>query len=79
MNHELFTRMLFVDAVIGLGTMPLYRVFGNDGVANTLVSVSDSGDGPVYTWNRSGLDALELPTLQSLYTGLKLHEADYAH
>lgn len=73
MNHELFTRMLFTDAIVGVG-FPHPQV-GADAVRGSLAHVAATG----WAWNRTALEALPLETLQDLYTGLKLHEVTHAH
>ena len=81
--HELFTHMLFIDAIIGVGERPLYvsapRGTGSGVHPNPLVGTTFDRDGPLYAWNLTALEALPLETLQDLYTGLKLHEVTHAH
>ena len=72
MNHELFTRMLFTDAIVGVG-FPNNQV-GVDAQRGGLATLVDD-----WAWNRTALEALSLATLQELYTGLKLHEVTHAH
>ena len=78
MNHELLTRMLFVDAIVGVGfPHPQVAVYAErDGLAETRLMLSDNSH--VAVWNRTALEELPLPTLQDLYTGLKLHEVTHA-
>lgn len=76
MNHELFTRMLFVDAIIGVG-FPHYQV-QVDAVRGGLAASRGTGEDEEFIWSRYALEELELPTLQELYTGLKLHEVTHA-
>ena len=83
MDHELFTQFLFVDAIVGTGHHALYMsapCSPTDGThPNPLVTTLFDRDGPIYTWNRTALEALSLATLMDLYTGLKLHEVTHAH
>lgn len=72
MNHELFTRMLFIDAIVGVG-FP-HNQIGIDAERGGLATLVDD-----WAWNRTALEALSLDTLQELYTGLKLHEVTHAH
>jgi hypothetical protein len=69
-DHEGMTRMLFVDAIFGVGfpnvetaitacEQKLAKFTGND--------VMDA-----WTWDRAALESLTTETLQGLYTGLKL-------
>jgi len=72
MNHELFTRMLFTDAIIGVG-FPHHQV-ATDALRGKLAYATASG----WLWNRTALEELPIDTLQDLYTGLKLHEVTHA-
>lgn len=69
MNHELFTHMLFVDAIVGVGfPHPQVAIDAERGdLAN------DVG------WKREALADLSTHTLQELYTSLKIYEVTYAH
>ena len=72
MNHELFTRMLFVDAIVGVGfPHPQAAVDAERGGLACYV-------GHTYRWNRTALEELPINTLQELYTALKLHEVTHA-
>lgn len=66
--HTLMTRMLFIDAIVGVG-------FPSQDIA---VNAERGGlatqDGLEYEWNRRILETLTTDTLQELYTSLKLHE-----
>jgi hypothetical protein len=83
-DHDLFTRMLFVDAIVGVecGITILYRSAprgaGTGEHPNPLIDTKFDRDGPLYSWNRTALEALATPTLQELYTALKLHEVTHA-
>ena len=75
-NHELFTRMLFVDAVVGVG-FPSHDIAVNaerGGLATEWTN--DTGGG--FRWNRRILETLTTETLQDLYTSLKLQEVTHA-
>ena len=78
MNHELLTRMLFVDAIVGVGfPHPQVAVYAErDGLASQTWDSTE--DDSYFVWNRTALEELPLPTLQDLYTGLKLHEVTHA-
>lgn len=74
-QHELFTRLLFVDALIGLGVpanQEALRECVNQGLVTFRTSVK--GDRELAftdVWQREALEALGLQDLQDLYTGLK--------
>lgn len=76
MNHELFTRMLFVDAIIGAG-FPHEQVITYAELGGLAASRGD-GEDKEFIWSRYALEELELSTLQELYTALKLHEVTHA-
>ena len=76
MNHELFTCMLFVDAIVGVG-FPHHQV-GTDAERGGLAYVWTNDTGGGFRWSRTALEELPLPTLQDLYTALKLHEVTHA-
>lgn len=75
-DHEGFTKMLFTDALCGLG-------FSSYAAA---VAATDQGlarfTGNQHTeswaWNRDALETLPLATLQDLYTSIKLHKVTHA-
>ncbi len=76
-DTTLMTRMLFTDAVVGVG-FPHPQV-GVDAERGGLATVKhDAGGEPVYAWNRRILETLSTETLQDLYTSLKLHEVTHA-
>lgn len=77
MSHNLLTHMLFVDAIIGVGIYN-YAV-AKSAVAEGLARSTGNQHNEAWEWNRTALDELDLPTLQDLYTGLKLHEVTHAH
>lgn len=73
MNHELFTKMLFVDAIVGVGfPHPQAAVDAERGGLARNVDHT-------YHWNRAALEELPINTLQELYTALKLHEVTHAN
>jgi hypothetical protein len=69
-EHELFTHMLFVDAIVGVG-FPHQQV-AVDAERGGLAT----SDGE---WDPTALETLSTPTLQELYTSLKLYEVSHAH
>ena len=82
-DHEGFTKMLFVDGVVGLGTSMLYKSARGqrtrDGThTNPLVTTTFDSGGPLYAWNRFALEELPVSDLQDLYTGLKYQEVTHA-
>lgn len=77
MNHVLMTRMLFVDAIVGVG-FPHEQV-AIDAERGGLATRGPERDAwSEYTWNRRILETLSTDTLQELYTALKLHEVTHA-
>lgn len=75
-EHAGMTRMLFVDAIVGVG-FPTYEA----GIAahnNGMATFSGNLAGKGWLWDRSALDALELNTLMDLYTSLKMREIRHA-
>lgn len=70
-NHEGFSHMLFVDAVIGLGFA--HEQIGIDAQRGGPATACPTG----WAWDRPALEALTLSTLQELYTALKLHEVTH--
>lgn len=77
MSHNLLTHMLFVDAIVGVG-LANYSVAGS-AVAEGLATFTGDQHNERWDWSRTALNELDLPTLQDLYTGLKLHEVTYAN
>lgn len=78
MNHELMTHMLFVDAVVGVG-FPHPQVADHaikSGLATTTWDCVEDEPRPI--WTRTALEALDVTTLQELYSALKLHEVTHA-
>lgn len=77
--HDGFTRMLFIDALIGVG-FPVMQV-GIDaergGLARYVGFEPDAGPVP-YRWNPEKLGELSVETLQELYLALKMHEVTHA-
>jgi len=68
-NHELFTHALFVDGIVGVG-------FPHPQVA---IDAERGGLADDAGWRRDVLEDLPTPTLQELYTSLKLYEVTHAH
>lgn len=77
MNHNLLTHMLFIDAIVGVGFPSVAAA--ESATANGLATFTGNQHYERWDWNRTALDELDLPTLQDLYTGLKLHEVTHAH
>ena len=75
MNHELMTSTLFIDAIFGVG-FPHPQV-AIDAERGGLTTGDIYGKEP-HTWKRTALEALDVNTLQELYTALKLHEVTHA-
>jgi|JI6StandDraft_1071083.scaffolds.fasta_scaffold1073785_2 hypothetical protein len=71
-GHELFTEMLFADAIVGVG-FPSYAV-AETAVKQGLAVFSGNQHNEGWTWLRPKLEALPMNDLMDLYTGLKLHE-----
>lgn len=71
-GHELFTEMLFVDAIVGVG-FPSFEV-ADCAVRQGLAGFSGDQHNEGWTWLRPKLEALPMNDLMDLYTGLKLHE-----
>lgn len=73
-DHKLFTKMLFVDAIVGVGfpTLQVGITAERDGLATV------DGTAVTFAWRRDALEALDLSTLQDLYTALKLYEVTHA-
>ncbi len=67
-EHTLMTRMLFIDAIVGVG-FPHEQV-GIDAERGGLAT-----DGH---WNRRILETLSTETLQEMYLGLKTYEVSHA-
>ncbi len=76
-NHELFTRMLFVDGIVGLG-FPGPREVAETAVDAGLATFTGSHDSESWLWRRTALENLTLTALQDLYTSLKLREVTHA-
>lgn len=75
-NHELMTRMLFIDAIVGVG-FPHPQV-AIDAERGGLATYTGDQHNPSWVWNRRILETLTTPTLQDMYTGLKLQEVSNA-
>lgn len=76
-NHNLLTHMLFVDAIVGVGFPS--PAAAESATASGLATFTGTPRYDAWAWKRTALDELDLPTLQDLYTGLKLHEVTHAH
>lgn len=76
LTHEGFTRMLFVDAIVGVG-FPHYRI-GADAVRGGLARFIGGQHDETWAWERAALEELDVSTLQELYTGLKMYEVTHA-
>ena len=77
MNHDLFTQMLFVDAIIGVG-FPHIQV-AIDAERGGLATFTGTQWNEDWAWNRTTLETLSTSILQELYTSLKLYEVSHAH
>lgn len=75
-EHELMTRMLFIDAIVGVG-FPHTQV-AIDAERGGLATYTGNSYQESYAWNRRILETLTTPTLQDMYTGLKLQEVSNA-
>lgn len=81
-DHEGMTRMLFVDAIFGVGFPNVHTAV--TATEQKLAKYTGNQDMDAWTWDREALESLTTETLQSLYTGLKLaslppEEAAHAH
>ena len=75
-EHEGFTRMLFVDAIVGVG---IHRaVIGLAAEQNGFADCTGDQHSENWTWRRPALEALPTVELQDLYVHLKKHEAVHA-
>ncbi|MDP2323513.1 MAG: hypothetical protein Q8N51_05730 [Gammaproteobacteria bacterium] len=75
-NHELFTRMLFIDGILGAGLHD-YEV-AQEAVDSGLATFTGNQHNESWMWRRIALEKLSLPALQDLYTSLKLREVTHA-
>lgn len=74
--HEGMTRMLFVDAVVGVG-LPceeVAEVAAKDGLVQWRLTELNGEYSTGYVWSRPALEALPLAELQELYMLLKTYE-----
>jgi len=69
--------MLFVDAIVGCGFHNAH--VAEQAVKDGLATYTNEQHEENWVWSRTALDALDIHTLQDLYTGLKLHKVTYAH
>lgn len=74
-DHELFTQMLFVDAIIGVG-FPSHEV-GMLAEHEGLADLDSDQHGECWTWKTEMLWELSIEALQALYNSLKMHEASH--
>lgn len=70
--HEGMTRMLFVDAIVGVG-FPSSEA-GAVALMTELAEFIGTKSHPAWRWIRPALESLPTPTLQDLYTKLKMFE-----
>ena len=73
-DHVLMTRMLFLDAIIGVGVT---REISEHAVKGGLARFTGNQHNESWEWNRRILETLSNDTLQELYTSLKLHEVTH--
>ena len=75
-NHEGMTRMLFVDAVVGVG-FPAQNL-GMAAEQQELATFTGNQHNEEWSWTRTALEKLTTPDLQDLYTYLKTYEVTHA-
>jgi hypothetical protein len=76
-EHEGFTRMLFVDAIVGVGFPGPYEV-AEHATRGGLARFTGNQHNESWGWERDALENLTLGTLQTLYVSLKTYEATHA-
>lgn len=76
-EHEGFTRMLFVDAIVGVGFPGPYEV-AERATRGGLARFTGNQHNEEWTWDRPALESLALETLQTLYVSLKTYEVTHA-
>lgn len=76
-DHALFTQMLFIDAITGVG-FPCHEA-GMLAEHSGLADVDGSQFTEDWTWKTEALWELSLDALQALYTSLKMYEATHAN
>lgn len=76
-NHELFTRMLFIDGIVGVGFPGPYEI-AQAATDAGLATFTGNQDSESWLWRRTALENLTLTALQDLYTSLKLQEVTHA-
>ena len=75
-EHAGMTRMLFVDAIVGVG-FPTYEA-GVEAHNAGRATFSGNLAGKGWLWDRSALNAVEQSALMDLYTDLKMREIRHA-
>ena len=75
-EHELMTRMLFIDAIVGVG-FPCHEV-GVNAERGGLATAWQDATGGGFRWNRRILETLSTATLQEMYSSLKMYEVTHA-
>lgn len=74
--HEGMTRMLFVDAIFGVGFPS--QAAAIVAVEQKLARYTGNQHIEAWMWDREALEALPIPLLQDLYTSLKMYEVTHA-
>ncbi len=74
----LMTRMLFIDALIGVGLDHLPEEVADAAVKEGLAEFAGVLDCHDYKWNKRILETLPTEELQDLYIRVKLHEVTHA-
>jgi hypothetical protein len=77
-DHLLFTRALFVDAIVGVG-FPHDQVGADAERGGLAWHYTPHGEPPTYLWNRRILETLTTETLQEMYIGLKTYGVSHAN
>lgn len=77
-DHEGFTKMLFVDALCGLGACGMPRAARQEAVKQGLMKSTGSQYNEKWDWKRGALEELPISDLQDLYVGLKYQEVTHA-
>lgn len=79
-EHEGFTRMLFIDALCGVGFSSYAAAVAatDQGLASMNAPAGRGDEQPSWSWNRTALETLPTATLQDLYTSIKLHKVTHA-
>lgn len=77
-DHEGFTKMLFVDAIVGLGGWCMPQSARKEAERQGLLWFTGNQHNEGRRWNRLALEGLPLSDLQDLYVGLKYQEVTHA-